>query len=167
MSCGPGARSAARQWSFDPAWKESFSTCRCAWPRSISARAFGRPSNKLFLARGIRRSLRTWRLCRWVVAAGCSIRGSASVPIITIQTAILHRFRHVLGGDGLGFAQVGDGARQLEDAVVCAGRESHAAHGHFERALAGLVQRAQLADVARGHLGVVETAGPLDGAGAL
>src|ERR1039458_1673178 len=61
MSCGPGARSAARQWSFDPAWKESFRTRRCARPRSISARAFGRPSNKLFLARGIRRSLRAWR----------------------------------------------------------------------------------------------------------
>ena len=54
-----------------------------------------------------------------------------SVPIIAIQTAILHRFGHVLGGDGLGFAQVGDGARQFQNAVVRAGRESHAAHGHF------------------------------------
>src|SRR5581483_9760046 len=66
-----------------------------------------------------------------------------------------------------GPAQVGDRARDLQDAVVGAGGEAHASDGHLERPLAGRVEGAFLADEAGGHAGVVVAALLLDGAGAL
>ena len=86
------------------------------------------------------------------------------VPVIAIQAAILHRFGHVLGGDGLGFAQVGDSAGQFQDAVVRPRRKSQAPHGHLQGALAGVVERAQLAQRWRRNMGVVEAPLLLDGA---
>ena len=71
----------------------------------------------------------------------------------------------MLGGDGGGMIEVGDGAGDLQDAVVRAGRKPHPPHRHFERALAGVVERADLADIADWHAGVVEAAGVLHGAG--
>ena len=47
-------------------------------------------------------------------APGCSTRSSAtarnagSAPVVPVQAPILHRFSHVLGGDPLGAAEVGD-----------------------------------------------------------
>ena len=70
-------------------------------------------------------------------------------PIIAIQTAILDGFGEVLGGDGGGMIEVGDGAGDLEDAVVGAGGEAHAADGHFEGAFAGVVESAGVLHGAR------------------
>ena len=39
----------------------------------------------------------------------------------------------------------------FEDAVVGAGGEAHAADGHFEGALAGIVEGADFADIAYRH----------------
>jgi hypothetical protein len=88
-----------------------------------------------------------------------------SGPVITVEAAVLDGFGEVLGSDGGGLIEVGDGAGDFEDAVVGAGGEAHAADGHFEGALAGIVESADFADVAGGHAGVVESAGALYGAG--
>ena len=59
------------------------------------------------------------------------------MPIRAVEAAVLDCFGEVFGADVVGVIQVGDGAGDLEDAVVGAGAEAHAADGHFERALAG------------------------------
>ena len=46
----------------------------------------------------------------------------------------------------------------------CAGAQAHAADGHFERALASIVQRAKAAKLADGNMGIVKSAGALPGA---
>jgi len=74
---------------------------------------------------------------RWL-HAGSSV--PASVPVVPIQTPVLNGFGQMLGGDGLGAGEVGDGAGHFEDAVVGAGGEAKAADGHFERALARLLE---------------------------
>jgi hypothetical protein len=73
----------------------------------------------------------------------------------------------LLIGGGFGGAEISDGAGDLQDTVVRASAQSHAADGHFERALAGLIQGAELAQQARGNAGVVEAAPLLEGAGVL
>ena len=88
----------------------------------------------------------------------CARREGRSTPVIAIQRAVLDGFGEVLGGDGGGLVEVGDGAGDFEDAVVGAGGEAHAADGHFEGALAGVVEGADAADIAGGHAGVVEAA---------
>src|ERR1039457_1187173 len=88
--------------------------------------------------------------------------GMSSRPIVAIQAPILHRFRQMLRADTVRAAEVRDGARHLEDAVVGAGAQAHAADGHFQRPLAGLVERAQAAQYARRDVGVVEPAVLLD-----
>ena len=97
----------------------------------------------------------------------CGIAGIQSSPVIAVEAAVLDGFGEVLGGDGGGFIEVGDGAGNFEDAVVGAGGEAHASDGHFEGALAGIVESADFADIAGGHAGVVESAGALYGAGLL
>jgi hypothetical protein len=89
----------------------------------------------------------------------------SSGPVVPIQTPVLHRFGEVFGSDGGGFIQVGDGAGDFENAVVGAGGEAHPTDRHFERALAGIVECADLADIAGRHAGVVESARALYGAG--
>ena len=73
-------------------------------------------------------------------------------------------------GDVLGLldvataAEVGDGAGDLENAVVGAGGEAHAAHGHLECALSGRIERAEFADAAGRDVCIDETAAVLHGA---
>jgi len=50
--------------------------------------------------------------------------------------------------------QVCYGARDFENAVVSAGRKPHLPHGHFERAFAGVIQRALFADQTHRHPGI-------------
>src|ERR1035438_7382189 len=95
----------------------------------------------------------------------CGIAGIQSSPVITVEAAVLDSFGEVLGGDGGGFVEIGDGAGDFEDAVMGAGGEAHTADGHFEGALAGIVESADFADIAGWHAGVVESAGALYGAG--
>src|ERR1035441_5134613 len=95
----------------------------------------------------------------------CGIAGIQSSPVIAVEAAVLDGFGEVFGGDGGGFIEIGDGAGDFEDAVMGAGGEAHAADGHFEGALAGIVESADFADIAGGYAGVVESAGALYGAG--
>src|ERR1035437_3796938 len=92
------------------------------------------------------------------------LAGVWSGPVVAVEAAVLNGFGEVLGGHGGGVIEVGHGARDFEDAVVGAGGEAHAADGHFEGALAGIVERADLADIAGRHAGVVEAARLLYGA---
>jgi len=73
----------------------------------------------------------------------------------------------MFGADRGRLAEIGDGAGDFQDSIVRAGGEAHAADGHFESALAGIVEGADFADGAGGHPGVVESASLLQGAGAL
>ena len=61
------------------------------------------------------------------------------MPISAVQTAILHRFGKMLGGDALGPVEIRDRASDLQHAVVGAGAEAHAADGHLEGSLARIV----------------------------
>src|SRR5215471_1197729 len=83
-------------------------------------------------------------------------------PVIPIEAAILHRFRDVLCAHPSRSAQIGDGARDFQNAIVRAGGKSHPADGHFERSLARVVERANFSNAGRWHPGIVEAAGLLD-----
>ena len=87
-----------------------------------------------------------------------------SAPVSPIQAPVLHRLGQVLGRHGLVAGQVGDDACHFEDAVVWAGREAQLPHGQFERALAGLVEPADLPQQPRRKLRIVVPALPLDAA---
>jgi hypothetical protein len=73
----------------------------------------------------------------------------------------------MFGADRGRFAEIGDGAGDFQDSIVRAGGKAHAVDGHFESALAGIVEGADFADGAGGHPGVVESASLLQAAGAL
>ncbi len=72
----------------------------------------------------------------------------------------------MLGGDALGGIEIGNGAGDLQNAVVRAGGKTHPAHGHFENSFAGFVESAQLAQLTHWDIGVVRPALLLHGAGA-
>src|ERR1039458_9128097 len=61
--------------------------------------------------------------------------GRESGPIAAVEGAVLDGFGDVADGDVLCSGQVGDGARNLEDAVVGAGGEALLLHGALEQAL--------------------------------
>src|SRR5690242_8600464 len=63
--------------------------------------------------------------------------------------------------------EIGNGTGDAQDAIVCAGRKVHAADGHFERALAAVVECAEGSELRWGDLGVVEAALPLSFTGLL
>src|SRR5438270_1768656 len=88
-----------------------------------------------------------------------------SAPVIAVQAAVLYRLGQVLRRDLPGAAQVRDGARYLQNTVVSARGQAHAADGHFQSALARIVQSAEFADMLGGDLRVVVPALLLDGAG--
>ena len=88
-----------------------------------------------------------------------------STPVVPVQAAVLHGFGDVFGFDAIQAAEVGDGAGDFEDAVVRARRQAHAAHGHLERALAGVVQRAEPAWQVLPDVSVKEGAGGLGSRG--
>ncbi len=73
---------------------------------------------------------------------------------IRSSSAVLNGFGEVLGGDGVGLVQIGDGARHFENTVVSSGGEAELAHGQLERALAGVVKAAELPQQLRGKLRV-------------
>ena len=75
-------------------------------------------------------------------------------PQIAIQRPVLNGLVEVGGFDGIGSLQVGDGAGDLQDAVVGAGAKSEFLHRHFQHVLAILVQGAVGADQTRVHPGV-------------
>ena len=90
-----------------------------------------------------------------------------SAPVAAVQAAVLHRFCQVLGSDRLGVIEIGDGAGDFEDAVMCASAQAHAADGHLERSLTCVVESAELPQEARRNASIIETAALLDDAGIL
>src|SRR5574340_690153 len=68
--------------------------------------------------------------------------------------AVLKGFSEVGGGDLVAAAEVGDGTRELEDAVVGAGGELELVHGGTHEAAAGFIEGAKLAHLCRVHIGV-------------
>ena len=68
----------------------------------------------------------------------------------------------MLGRDFLRRVQIRDGSGNFEDAIVSAGREAQAAHGHLQDPFARLVQRTQLSELLHGNVGVVGSACLLD-----
>ena len=85
-------------------------------------------------------------------------RSAGLAPIVAVEGAIVDGFGEVFGGDGRGGGKVGDGAGDLEDAVVAAGGEALAGHRPFEQGFAGGIERAELADLAGRHCGIGEDA---------
>ena len=95
-----------------------------------------------------------------------AIQGSRSYalpPVIPVQTAILDCLCQVFRGDAsraidVTVVKVGYGARHFEDAVVSAGAQAHAAHGHFEGALACCIQFAEFAQLLLRDMSIVVAA---------
>jgi hypothetical protein len=75
-----------------------------------------------------------------------------SRPVVAVEGAVLDGFRDVGGADGFGTVEVGDGTRNLQDAVVGARRESQARHGAFEQPVAIRRDVAVLPELPRAHL---------------
>lgn len=68
--------------------------------------------------------------------------------------SVLDRFGQMRGFDAFGAGQIGDGARQLKRSVIGAGAHVQLTHSGAQQAVTGLVNRAELADLARPHVGV-------------
>lgn len=75
---------------------------------------------------------------------------------------VLDRLGDVGGLDILISGQIGDGAGQLEDAMVGPGAEPHLLHRCFEQIGAGSIERAKLADFRRPHIGIGLQAGAVE-----
>lgn len=60
--------------------------------------------------------------------------------------------------DFFGSGQIGDAARQLEQAVIGARGEVHLLHGGTHQVLAGFIQAAVLADIGVAHVGIAQHA---------
>ena len=69
-------------------------------------------------------------------------------PVGAVEGAVLDGFGYVFGLDGWRLFDIGDGAGDLEDAVVGAGAESLLSHGALEQAFAVGRKIAEGADVA-------------------
>lgn len=84
--------------------------------------------------------------------------GSALTPVRAVQAPILYCFRQMLCGDTFSVVQIGDRARHLEDPIVRPRAQPHASNRDLQRALAGLVERAECAQRRMRDLGIVESA---------
>ena len=78
--------------------------------------------------------------------------GGRSTPVVAVEAAVLNGFGEVLGEDLVAAVEIGDGAGYFEDAVVRPGAQAHAADGHFEGSLAGVIEGAELAQLGGGGL---------------
>ena len=77
-----------------------------------------------------------------------------SVEHVAVQRAVLDGFEQVGLPDGFGLGEVGDGAGDLEDAVVGAGGQRELFHGLLEQVAHAGIERAVALDLRRGHTGV-------------
>ena len=77
--------------------------------------------------------------------ASLEVTPSGSIPVVTVQAAVLHRFCDMLRAYRGGVVEIGDRARNAQNAVVRAGGKAHAAYRHFKRSFAGIVQSAVFA----------------------
>ena len=99
---------------------------------------------------------------------GGGMGGPSEAPHVTrsaaplaVEAAVLDGLRAVLGGDGVGAGEVGDGAGHPDDAVVAAGREAEAFGGGVEELSGVGAEREESPQEARRQLGI----GPQPGAG--
>jgi len=88
-------------------------------------------------------------------------------PVIPIEAPILNSLGEMLRGHPLRVVKISDGAADFKNPVVRAGAKPHAANGHFERALAGIIERAQSPQGTRRDMRIVETAVLLERTGSL
>lgn len=100
------------------------------------------------------------RVCELAEGTKGTRPGEDSVaPALAVEAAVLNGLGDVLRADAGLAVEVGDGAGELDDAVVGAGGEAEALHGHFEQFGAGVVEDAEFLEEGRGHLGVAVDAG--------
>ena len=78
----------------------------------------------------------------------------ALAPVLPVERTVLDGFRHVVGGDIARARQVGDGAGDLQNAVVGPGAQVQVGHGGLEQPLRRVVQHTVLVDVLRAHVRV-------------
>ena len=83
----------------------------------------------------------------------------ASIEEIPVQTAVLDGFEEVGRGDGAGSGEIGDSTRDLENAIVGAGREVQLFHGLLQQDSKRGIDGTMLADLRMGHAGVDGGAG--------
>ena len=83
----------------------------------------------------------------------CRLRAFLS-PELAIQRAVLDCLADVFGGNGFAAREVGDGACDFEDAIVGAGAEVEAFHGHPQHVLGVGAEGAVFAELLGGHAGV-------------
>lgn len=79
---------------------------------------------------------------------------SISSPQIPVERAVLNGLGEVFDADSRRIGEVGDGARDFEDAVVGARAELQLAHREAEHFLARGVEPAVSLELGIGHLGV-------------
>ena len=77
-----------------------------------------------------------------------------SIKQVAVEAAVLDGYEQVGRGGGVGAGQVGDGARDLEDAVVGARGEVQLFHGLLQEPAEGGVGSAVRADLRMRHAGV-------------
>ncbi len=88
-------------------------------------------------------------------SGGVSRSGNAGhVDSLRPPRPVLDRLGDVRRLNRVGSGQVGDGACQLEDAVIRTGAELHLAHGRAQQLPAGLVHGAVVAHLGGSHVGV-------------
>jgi hypothetical protein len=75
-----------------------------------------------------------------------------------VQRSVLNRLGQMLLADLFAAGEVGNGAGDFEDAGVGAGGETEAVGDHLHQFLSGLVEGAELSDLARFHGGVADCA---------
>jgi hypothetical protein len=77
----------------------------------------------------------------------------AAVLALRHPPPVLQRLGVVSRGDLLHSGEIGDGAGQLQDPVVGAGRKPHLGHGRAEQGLGGVVEGGVLTQVLWSHSG--------------
>uniref|UniRef100_E6PYE0 Uncharacterized protein n=1 Tax=mine drainage metagenome TaxID=410659 RepID=E6PYE0_9ZZZZ len=90
----------------------------------------------------------------YVVSSEAGRREQNLCPVAAVERAVLDGFSEVTDGEGFGAFEVGDGAGDLENAVVGAGAEALLLHGAFEQPLGVCAEVAVGANLAGSHLGV-------------
>ncbi len=68
--------------------------------------------------------------------------------------SVLDGFRHVIGCNALASRQVGNRARQLQDAMIGTGRQMQLLHGRFQQLLRGGLHCTEGTNFGGSHLGV-------------
>src|SRR2546421_1566361 len=75
-------------------------------------------------------------------------------PVGAIERAVLNGFAEMFGFDGIRGVEIGDGARNFQDAVVGASGKAEASYRVFQKSFAVGGDGALFANQASGHLGV-------------